>query len=172
MAMKVLILGATGAAGGSLLDFALRSALVSEVRTISRRAIATGPAKHAGWLHDNLLDLSPVSAAFVNLDACFFCVGRAVAQVRDEAEYRALVRDFAVIAARELRARSPGAICAPVFGPDGLFVSEAGKSDPMPETGKYLNSPLKRRVAAALDTIRHELEMVGATGLEPVTPSV
>jgi hypothetical protein len=60
----------------------------------------------------------------------------------------------------------------PVSGPEGHLVSERGKSSDGSETGKHLNSPLKRRVAAALDTIRHELEMVDATGLEPVTPSV
>lgn len=51
-----------------------------------------------------------MSEAFASLDACFFCVGRAVTQVRDEAEYRTLVRSFAEAAARALRSRSPGAI--------------------------------------------------------------
>lgn len=50
-AMKILILGATGAAGGSLFDLALSSTLVSEVRTISRRAVVTGSPKHVGFLH-------------------------------------------------------------------------------------------------------------------------
>jgi hypothetical protein len=108
--MKILILGATGAAGGSLFDLALRSALVSEVRTIARRAITANSAKHAGFLHQNLLDYTPVSEAFAGLDVCFFCVGRAVTQVRDEAEYRVLARGFPEAAARELRARSPNAI--------------------------------------------------------------
>ncbi len=109
-AMKILILGATGAAGGSLFDLALSSTLVSEVRTISRRAVVTGSPKHVGFLHQNLLDYTLVSEAFASLDACFFCVGRAVTQVRDEAEYRTLVRSFAEAAARALRSRSPGAI--------------------------------------------------------------
>jgi hypothetical protein len=60
----------------------------------------------------------------------------------------------------------------PVSGPEGHLASEPVKKGDGQEIEKYLNSPLKRRVAAALDTIRHELEMVDATGLEPVTPCV
>src|SRR5258708_7306149 len=44
----------------------------------------------------------------------------------------------------------------PVSGPEGHLVSERGKSSEGPESGKYLNSPLKRRVAAALHTTRHQ----------------
>jgi hypothetical protein len=40
------------------------------------------------------------------------------------------------------------------------------------DSSKYVDSPLKRRVLAALDTIRQNVEMVDATGLEPVTPCV
>ena len=107
--MKILILGATGAAGGSLLDISLGSPLVTEVRTISRRAVATGSAKHTGFLHDSLSDFSPVSAAFAGLDACFFCLGRAVSLVKNESEYRALAYEAADAAARELHACSPSA---------------------------------------------------------------
>ena len=63
-------------------------------------------------------------------------------------------------------------ICAPTCGVSGHLASEAVKSSDEVKTAKYLDSPLKSRVAAALDTIRHELEMVDATGLEPVTPCV
>ena len=62
--------------------------------------------------------------------------------------------------------------CAPISDSDCQAASEAGKS--VFETGsrKYANCPLKSRVVAALDTIWQNLEMVDATGLEPVTPCV
>ncbi|HWA27821.1 MAG TPA: hypothetical protein VG734_19350 [Lacunisphaera sp.] len=107
--MKILILGATGAAGGSLLDAALASPAVTEVRTISRRPIETGIAKHASFRHDDLLDCRPVGEAFAGIDACFYCVGRAVALVKDEAEYRKLAVKYPLAVARELDARSPAA---------------------------------------------------------------
>ena len=108
--MKILILGATGAAGGSLLDMALSSAMVSEIRTISRRPIETETPGHIGFVHQDMRGYTDVSDAFTGVDACFFCIGRSVSQVRDEAEYRTMAMDFAEAAARELRTRSPEAI--------------------------------------------------------------
>jgi len=58
--------------------------------------------------------------------------------------------------------------CAPLFGAKGQSVSERGKSASGRDASEYVDSPLKRRVLAALDTLRQNLEMVDATGLEPV----
>ena len=108
--MKILILGATGAAGSSLLEVALAHEAVTEVRTISRRKIETRSAKLRGFQHSSLTDYSAVSDAFAGLDACFFCIGRATSLVKTEAEYRALARDAPLAAAKELHARSPAAV--------------------------------------------------------------
>lgn len=107
--MRILLLGATGAAGGSLLDLALTSPLVAEVRTISRRRIETGSARHLGVVHANLFDYQPVAGAFVGLDAAFYCIGRSVSQVRDESAYRRLAFEAAEVAAQQLAASSPAA---------------------------------------------------------------
>lgn len=107
--MKILILGATGAAGGSLLELALASPRVTAVRTISRRAIATGSAKHTGFQHGNLTDYAAVSDAFAGLDACFYCIGRATTLVKED-EYRTLAFDAPQAAAKQLHARSPAAV--------------------------------------------------------------
>jgi len=108
--MKILILGATGAAGGSLFEQGLESDLVTRVKTITRRPLAAGSGKHTGYIHHDYLDYGEVAEAFGDLDACFFCIGRSITQIGDEDEYRMLVRDYAVCAARELRARSPEAV--------------------------------------------------------------
>lgn len=122
--MKILILGATGAAGSSLLEVALSNAAVTEVRTISRRKIAPGSAKHAGYQHNHLTDYSAVSDAFAGLDVCFFCIGRATALVKEEAEYRTLAYDAPLAAAKELHARSPAAIFHYLSGQGASLASD------------------------------------------------
>lgn len=107
--MRILVLGATGAAGGSLLDIALASPLVDEVRTISRRTIATGSTRHIGVLHDDLFDYRAVAGTFAGLDAAFYCIGRSVSQVGEEAAYRRLAFEAAEVAAAQLAAASPAA---------------------------------------------------------------
>jgi NAD dependent epimerase/dehydratase family len=107
--MKILILGATGAAGSSLFELALASPRVTEVRTISRRAIASGHAKHTGFQHGHLTDYAAVSDAFAGLDACFYCIGRATTLVAEQ-EYRLLALDAPQAAAKELHTRSPEAV--------------------------------------------------------------
>jgi uncharacterized protein YbjT (DUF2867 family) len=121
--MKILILGATGAAGGSLLELALASPLVTEVRTISRRAITTGNVKHSGFQHGNLTDYAAVSDAFAGLDACFYCIGRATMLVQEE-EYRILALDAPQAAAKELHARSPEAVFHYLSGQGASLASE------------------------------------------------
>lgn len=121
--MKILILGATGAAGSSLLEVALTNAAVAEVRTISRRTIAVGSAKHAGFRHGNLTDYSAVSAAFARVDACFYCIGRATALVNAE-EYHTLAYDAPLAAAKELRARSPAAVFHYLSGQGASLASD------------------------------------------------
>lgn len=107
--MRILVLGATGAAGGSLLDVALASPLVAEVRTISRRQIDSGSARHLGVLHADLFDYRAVAATFAGLDAAFYCIGRSVSQVGDEAAYRRLAFEAPEVAAQQLAAASPAA---------------------------------------------------------------
>lgn len=107
--MRVLILGATGAAGGSLLDAALEATRVDDVRTLSRRPIDTGSPRHRGYVHADLFDYRPVEAAFSGVDAAFYCIGRSVSQVGEEAAYRRLAFEAAEAAARQLAASSPSA---------------------------------------------------------------
>ena len=60
-------------------------------------------------MHDNLSDYTPVAHAFIGLDACFYCLGRAVSLVKDEAEYRRLAYNAPEAAAKQLRTGSPQA---------------------------------------------------------------
>lgn len=122
--MKILILGATGAAGSSLLEVALATAAVTEVRTISRRKIEAGVAKHTGFQHGHLTDYSAVSDAFAGVDACFYCIGRATALIKEEAEYRKLAYDAPLAAAKALHARSPAAVFHYLSGQGASLASD------------------------------------------------
>ncbi len=112
--MKVLIFGATGSAGGSVLRVCLDNPAVEEVRAIARRPLQITHGKLRGFVHNDFLDYGesngPVAEAFDGVDACLFCLGISASQVSGEAEYRRITHEFALAAARELQLRSPAAV--------------------------------------------------------------
>jgi uncharacterized protein YbjT (DUF2867 family) len=108
--MKVLVFGATGSAGGSVLRVCLAAAGVEEVRAIVRRPLQLTNEKLKVFVHGDYLDYGPVEAAFQGVDACFDCLGISVSQVSGEEEYRRITHDFALAAARTLKTNSPGAV--------------------------------------------------------------
>lgn len=107
--MKLLLFGATGSAGGSVLRVCLSSSAVDEVRTITRRPLPVANAKLRGSVHADFQDYTQVAAAFSGVDACLYCLGISITQVSGEAEYRRITHDFAIAAAKMLRAHSPSA---------------------------------------------------------------
>lgn len=109
VASTILIFGATGSAGGSVLRVALADPAVAEVRAIVRRPPAIAHAKLRLVMHDDYRDFTAVADAFHAVDACFYCLGKSVRQVSGEAEYRTITYDFAVAAAAMVQAGSPGA---------------------------------------------------------------
>jgi hypothetical protein len=107
--MKVLLFGATGAAGGSVLTVCLNERVVQEVRVITRRPLKLAHKKLLTLIHKDFLDYSSLTAAFTGLDACLFCLGVSVTQVRQEDAYRRITHDFTLAAARLLKKESPKA---------------------------------------------------------------
>lgn len=107
--MKVFVFGATGSAGGSVLRACLAAPAVAEVRAITRRSLPLKDGKLRVFLHDNYLDFTKVEEAFAGIDACLFCLGISATQVSGEEEYRKITHDFALAAARTLKAQSPNA---------------------------------------------------------------
>jgi uncharacterized protein YbjT (DUF2867 family) len=124
--MNVLVFGATGSAGGSVLQSCLTAADVSSVGVISRRPVALADPKIRSAVHSDFVDFSNVAAAFAGLDAIFYCVGVSVRQVPDEQMYRTITRDFALAAARTMQAQSPAAVFHFISGtgtrPDSRFM--------------------------------------------------
>lgn len=107
--MNVLVFGATGSAGGSVLRACLAAPDVREVRAIARRPLNVSHEKLRVALHRDFLDYAAVADAFAGVDACLFCLGISATQVSGEAEYRRITHDYALAAARTLVAESPGA---------------------------------------------------------------
>ena len=108
--MKVLIFGATGTAGGSVLRVCLSSPAVEEVRAIVRRPLSLAHDKLRVFVHGDFLDYTAVEEVFESVDACLYCLGISVSQVSGEEEYRRITHDFAMAAARTLQRRSPNAV--------------------------------------------------------------
>jgi uncharacterized protein YbjT (DUF2867 family) len=106
--MNVLIFGASGSAGGSVLRACFSSSAVKEVRAITRRPLRFTHKKLRVFIHDDYLDYAPVEEAFTNVDACLFCLGISATQVSGE-EYRRITHDFTLAAARTLLLHSPNA---------------------------------------------------------------
>ena len=82
---------------------------VTEVRALVRRSTGVSDAKLREIVHTDYLDYRGVADEFAGVDACFFCLGISVSQVRDEAAYRRIHHAFPIAAAAMLRAKSPAA---------------------------------------------------------------
>jgi uncharacterized protein YbjT (DUF2867 family) len=108
--MNVLIFGASGSAGGSVLGACLASPAVETVRAVTRRPLQIQHRKLEAIVHADYQDYSSIARAFAGIDACLFCLGISVTQVSGEAEYRRITHDFAVAAARTLSSHSPGGL--------------------------------------------------------------
>jgi uncharacterized protein YbjT (DUF2867 family) len=106
--MKVLLFGATGAAGGAVLTACLKASVVDEVRAITRKPLTITHAKLRNILHADFLDYSAIASTFEGVDACLFCLGVSITKVSRD-EYQRITHDFTLAAARTLLARSPSA---------------------------------------------------------------
>ena len=143
--MTIPIFGATGAAGGSVVLACLTAPDVKEVRTITRRPLSLRDPKLRSSVHLDYLDYSAVEEVFRGIDACFFCLGISVSQVSGEAEYRKITHDFAVAAARALKAASPHA--------SFHYISGKGAAENSPFMWARVKAETEKRLIADFDAL-------------------
>jgi hypothetical protein len=108
--MTILMFGASGSAGGSVLRVCLAAPQVTEVRAIVRRPLGLSHPRLRELTHGDYENYSAVADAFAGVGACFYCLGKSVRQTSGEAEYRTITYDYALAAARTLRRQSPDAV--------------------------------------------------------------
>jgi uncharacterized protein YbjT (DUF2867 family) len=106
--MKILLFGASGTAGGAVLQACLNTPVVKEVRVVVRRTLGRKDAKLREFVHTKFLDYVAVQEAFQAVDACLFCLGTSVTQVSKE-EFVKISHDYAIAAAKMLMKESPEA---------------------------------------------------------------
>lgn len=104
--MKVVLFGGTGMIGSGALLECLDHPDVEKVLVVGRRSCGVVHEKVEELLHADFLDYSDVHERFRGYDACLFCLGVSAAGM-SEAEYSRFTYDFAMAAARALRALSP-----------------------------------------------------------------
>jgi uncharacterized protein YbjT (DUF2867 family) len=104
----VVIVGATGMAGGYALRCLLDDPEVGAVTAIGRRTVGVSSTKLKEVLHQDFADCSALSDVLAEQDAVIFCLGTYTGVV-PEAQLRMITVDYTVEFVRVLRASSPDA---------------------------------------------------------------
>lgn len=102
--MKLLIAGASGFAGGEVLDQALASAAVTQVTAMTRRPLGRSHPKLTEHVMDDFLDYRWIPSG--GFDACVWCLGPSQGSV-SRAAFVTITHDYAVAAATALLAANP-----------------------------------------------------------------
>ncbi|MCF8381228.1 MAG: NAD(P)H-binding protein [Bacteroidales bacterium] len=121
--MKIIIYGATGMVGQSVLNECLKSPIIKEVLIIGRKSIGISNTKIKEIIHSNFLDYSSIVSELKGYDACFYCLGVSSTKMSKE-KYFEITYDYTVAAAEVLSKQNPDMRFT--------FVSGAGTD----ETGK------------------------------------
>lgn len=104
--MRVVLFGATGMVGQSVLRECLLDDGVKHVLSIARTVTGRRNPKLRELTLPDLTDLSPIESELSGFDACFFCIG--VTSVGTSAQdYRRITHDLPILVAKTLLRRSP-----------------------------------------------------------------
>jgi uncharacterized protein YbjT (DUF2867 family) len=106
--MNILIFGASGTAGGAVLQACLNTMPANDVRALVRKPLGLTETNLWEIRHMDFLNYTAVPEAFLRLDAILFCLGVSATQV-SKAEYLKITHDYPIAAAKMLQAESPQA---------------------------------------------------------------
>jgi uncharacterized protein YbjT (DUF2867 family) len=99
--VKILLFGATGMVGQSVLRECLLDADVTRVLSVGRSATGRSHPKLRELIAPDLSDLGAVGAELAGFDACFFCLGVSSVGL-SEGAYRGITYDITLAVARVL----------------------------------------------------------------------
>ena len=99
--MNVLIFGATGMLGQSVLRECLLDPEVRQVTTIGRTPLGMQHPKLKELIHAGLWNYDAIEQQLTPFDACFFCLGVSAAGMT-EAQYTRITYDLTLAAATTL----------------------------------------------------------------------
>ncbi|WP_129688155.1 epimerase [Gottfriedia acidiceleris] len=145
--MKVLLFGATGMVGQSVLRECLQDPSVSSIYSIGRSITGIQHEKSYEIQHSNLLDLSTIESQLSGFDACFFCLGVSSFRMTEE-DYRKITYDLTLSIARTLSILNPQMTFIYVTG-SGTDSTEKGRTMWARVKGKTENDLLKLPFKAA-----------------------
>src|SRR5215468_4654579 len=151
--LKVILFGATGMVGQSVLGECLRNPAVESVLSIGRSPTGRADPKLRELVRKDLFAVDVPDAELQGYDACFFCLGVSSAGM-SEAEYTRLTYDLTLAWARVLARVNPSMAF--------LYVSGAGTG------GKSMWAQVKGRTEAALLGLFPAAYMVRLAMLRPV----
>ena len=136
---RLLLFGATGMVGSSVLAELIKDASVAAVRVVGRKPCGIGHAKVDELLLPDLFEIASAQDKLAGFDGCVFALGTSSVGL-DEATYTRITHDLAVTAARTMLAASPGLAL--------VFVSGAGTDST--EQGRTMWARVKGRTENAL----------------------
>ncbi|HEY2560960.1 MAG TPA: NAD(P)H-binding protein [Caldimonas sp.] len=114
--MKVLLFGATGMVGQSVLRECLLAPDVSRITLVGRSRLPdVADPRLEQIVHADMAEPEPLAARLRGHDACFFCLGVSSVGI-DEATYRRLTYDLTMATARMLARDTPAMSFAYVSG--------------------------------------------------------
>lgn len=130
--MNVLIFGATGMVGQSVLRECLLDPQVLSIISVGRSATQKTHAKFHEHVVSDVTDLSSIKEELASVDACFFCLGVSSVGMNEE-KYRAITYDLTLSIANTLVA----------IQPQMSFIYVTGASTDSTEQGKTMWARVK-----------------------------
>jgi uncharacterized protein YbjT (DUF2867 family) len=155
--MKVILFGATGMVGQSVLRECLRDDGVERVLAIVRRPTGVTHPKLRELIRADLFDVANVDSDLQGYEACFFCLGVSAAGM-SEADYTHLTFDLTLGWARVLARLNPNMTF--------IYVSGAGTG------GKSMWAQVKGRTESALLDLFPNAYMARLAMLRPMNREV
>ncbi|MCT6731174.1 MULTISPECIES: NAD(P)H-binding protein [Rhodococcus erythropolis group] len=140
--MKVVVFGATGMVGNSVLLECLDDSRIDTVLCVGRSPSGATAPKIVDIVHRDMLNFSAIEADLTGVEACFFCLGVSSAGM-NEADYTRITRDVTLAAATTLSG----------VNPQMVFVYVSGESADSTETSKTMWKRVRGATENALLTL-------------------